>query len=101
MRKGANAESVNVHQKPLMLVEYFIGRYCHNADWVLELCAGSGSFTAAALRGGKNVVSLDIDPRQVREAQTRMVECLMEDRDLEVGIKPAAEEAEEAEEAEA
>ena len=92
---GSNGKVINVWQKPLALCEYWIARYCIGGDWVLELCAGSASFSAAAIRLNKNAITADIDARQAREAEARLERCLYEDLDNEVGLQaPTDDEAE-------
>ena len=109
-KKHAGTEEnqvLNRHQKSLALCENLVYTYAPTGEWALELCAGSGSFTCAALRASMNVVAVDNDKRQVTGLKERIISCLQENpndecaiAEEEAGEKEEREEGEEVEEGE-
>jgi hypothetical protein len=59
-------EVINPTEKPYELLAHLISRFSKTGDTVLDLCSGSGSAAEAAIRLGRNIVSIEIDPRQYR-----------------------------------
>lgn len=54
---------VSPYQKPVRLLKKLIVMFSHEGDWILDGCAGAGSTMVAAATMGRNVLSVDIDPR--------------------------------------
>ena len=80
-------EVLNDCQKPLYLAERLVYTYGGNSGtWVLDLCAGSGTFTVAALRRSMHCCAVDISERMCQGIKQRILECLTEDGEAE--LKP-------------
>ena len=71
--KAQNGVIVNPYQKPLLQLEFLI-RTCMvpEADFVVDLCCGSGSGCVAAVRIGYNAYGIDRSTEQVHEAKRRL-----------------------------
>ena len=62
---------VNLSQKPLLQLEFLL-RTCHQGNWVVDMCCGSGSGLIAALRMGFPVAGFDSNQTQVDAAKRRV-----------------------------
>lgn len=66
-----DGSKVNLSQKPLLQLEFLL-RACHQGNWVVDMCCGSGSGLIAALRMGYSVAGFDTNKTQVEAARRRV-----------------------------
>lgn len=64
---------VNPYQKPLKLMDWFIRHFSHPGDWILDLCAGTGSTTVAGLSLGRNCMAVEKSKKQAERIETRIM----------------------------
>ena len=72
---------VNLSQKPLLQLEFLL-RACHQGNWVVDMCCGSGSGLIAALRMGYSVAGFDTNKTQVEAARRRVASFAQQEVNL-------------------
>lgn len=65
-------ERIHATQKPVALFEYLIRTYSNPGDRILDFCAGSGTTGIAALRTGRSVDLIEINPAYCELIDARM-----------------------------
>jgi hypothetical protein len=65
-------EIVNPYQKPVALCEYFVKHFSYKGEWVVDLCAGTGSTTCAALLCGRHCVAIELSSSQAQYIKERV-----------------------------
>ena len=70
--KKCETKPISKFQKPLAMMEYIHRVYGRNTEWTLEICAGSGTFSVAALQAGKNAVCVEKDKWICKALQNRL-----------------------------
>lgn len=60
-------------QKPVLLMERILKLYTNEGDWIIDLCAGSGTTGAAARNLNRNVTLLDVGEEACQVMQDRLV----------------------------
>ena len=73
---------VNFSEKPLELLNKLIKHHSRPGDYIVDLFAGSGSATAAALMSGRNVLTLELSPESCEAIKARIPQ-LVEDEEEE------------------
>lgn len=68
----ADSTVISPYQKPIRLLKRLIGIFNMKEDWILDGYAGSGSTMVAAATLGRNVLSIDIDPRSCQFMHLRI-----------------------------
>jgi DNA methylase len=62
--KGRNGVSLNRCTKPVALMRYLVNRFCKPGEMVLDLLAGLGPLTEAAVLEGRHCVTIERDNAQ-------------------------------------
>lgn len=58
--------------KPLNIIEYFILRFSHPGDLILDPFMGSGTTGVAAVKNGRNFIGIELDSNYFQIAQERI-----------------------------
>lgn len=82
--KDDKNEDYNIAQSPLYLWYYLLHDLGGGVDVIIDVCAGTGSATVAALELGYNVISVEKNARQF-EGLTRRLELVHKDLHSEEG----------------
>ena len=64
LKHSGDNKAVNVYQKPRDLLNWMVGHFSLPGNWVMDLCAGSGTGLVSALSLGRHCVAVEEDKRQ-------------------------------------
>ncbi|KAL3685850.1 hypothetical protein R1sor_003872 [Riccia sorocarpa] len=64
LKHPGDGAPVNIYQKPQRLISTLISHLSREYDWVLDLCAGSGTTIACAVKLLRNCGAVELDRRQ-------------------------------------
>lgn len=74
LKHSGDRKTINIYQKPRALLDWMVGHYSYVGDWILDLCAGSGTGLASALALGRHCVAVEIDARQASVLKGRVLQ---------------------------
>ncbi|XP_038062583.1 uncharacterized protein LOC119733073 [Patiria miniata] len=72
LAKTDNGSPVNVHQKPLQLLQDIVDAMSPKQGWVLDACSGTGTGIVACLLGGRNCVAVELEESQAAHVTRRL-----------------------------
>ena len=64
LKHSGDNKVVNVYQKPRELLNWMVEHFSRPQEWVLDLCAGSGTGLVSSLALGRHCAAVEIDERQ-------------------------------------
>lgn len=86
LRFPGSSRAANMYQKPVKLVRQLVRLYSKAGSWVLDMCSGSGTGAVSALLERRNVIAVDVDPKQVAFVKARIQSLgTLPDEDQEIG----------------
>lgn len=64
LKHSGDNKVVNVYQKPRELLNWMVEHFSRPKEWVMDLCAGSGTGLVSSLALGRHCTAVEIDERQ-------------------------------------
>ncbi|KAL3696720.1 hypothetical protein R1sor_010796 [Riccia sorocarpa] len=80
LKHPGDGAPVNIYQKPQRLISALISHLSHEYDWLLDLCAGSGTTTACAVKLLRNCGAVELDRRDSATSQGELAQVVTKRR---------------------